>query len=136
MTSPNNPGIEPNFEGEEMHMPDGAKQMTTEPSGSPVLSGVIITLLFLILIALLGGLYYWSTLPEPTPAPTSTRPTAAENQEPESTTARARTEALDVVSTSDELSAIEADLLSTNLDELDTDLNAIEAEFTAALESN
>lgn len=55
------------------------------------------------------------------------RPTAAENNEPESTTAEAETESLNALSSSDELSAIEADLKSTNLDSLTSDLNQIDA---------
>ena len=67
--------------------------------------------------------------------PITTRPTNEQNDEPESTTAEARTGLLDVVSTSDELSAISADISSTNLDDLENEVPAIEAELSAALSS-
>ena len=68
----------------------------------------IIVLLFLILVAILAGFYYWYTIvmSEQVVTETGTRPTAEQNNEPESTTAEARTGLMDVVSTSDELDAI------------------------------
>ncbi len=79
-------------------------------------------------------MYYWFTMMQSTPivVPEVTRPTAAQNNEPESTTAEAQTEGMGVVSSSDELDAINADLESTNLESLDTELNAIDAELEAA----
>jgi hypothetical protein len=87
-----------------------------------------------IMASLLIGLYIWSQmmLQQPvTTLPTPNRPTPAENNEPESTTAEARAQTLDVVSTSDELGAIEADLEATVLDDFATELNAIDAELEA-----
>ena len=135
MTKPENHEVqEPNLEGVEMKMPAGTEAPTPATEQKSI-SGLIIVLLFLLLLLILGGLYYWSTfLNQPiTTAPAPTRPTAAENQEPESTTARARTENLDVISTSNELDAIEADVESTNLDDLDAELSAIDAELDAAM---
>lgn len=98
-----------------------------------IISLPIIILLILILLAILGGFYYWYTLViEEANTITATRPTAEANNEPESTTAEARTQTLDVVSTSDELPAIRADLESTKLDDLDTEIPAIESELNAA----
>jgi hypothetical protein len=64
----------------------------------------------------------------------SNRPTAEENNEPESTTAEARTDLMGVVSTSDELDAIEADAKSTNLEDLTSEITPIETELDAALQ--
>lgn len=117
-----------------MKMPEGTEEVT--PAGEhKSISGLIIVLLFLVLLLILGGLYYWSTFMQQPVAvtPEPTRPTAEQNQEPESTTARARTENLDVISTSNELDAIEADVESTNLDDLDAELSAIDAEIDAAM---
>jgi biopolymer transport protein ExbB/TolQ len=136
----NQPVIEPNFEGEEMKLPtvSAHRAVAAQTSGS-ILSWPIIILLVLILAAILGGFYFWYTLvvkeAQLTVVPI-TRPTAAENNEPESTTAKARTQTMDVVSTSDELSAIKADISSTHLEDLDVEFPAIEAELDAAIPAN
>lgn len=127
--------IEPNFEGAAMKMPTASTSKKIEvPKSTGVLSAPIIILLFLILVAILAGLFYWYLLvAKPEAIPTQLRPTAMQNNEPESTTAEARTEVMDVVSTSDELSAIKADLESTYLGDLTTEINPIKAELNAAL---
>jgi hypothetical protein len=132
--------LEPNFEGEEMKIPAGARVDTTYDTvvNQSVLNGPIIAVLTLIMVAIFAGLGYWYYLVVTTQivdAPVPTRPTLEQNKEPETTTATARTEALDVVSTSDEIGAIEADILSTNLEDLDTELVTIEAELDAALQN-
>ena len=126
----------PNFEGEEMKMPENTDaQPETKPESSIVNAPLLITLTVL-LILILGGMYYWFSTLTTTPAeitPAVERPTAAQNNEPESTTAEAQTEVLQTTSTSDEISAIEADLEATDLDSLDAELGAIDAEMDAAL---
>ena len=105
--------------------------------GHPSHFGVIIGLLIVILTMILIGLYIWSQMLASAPVNppvTPERPTAEENNEPESTTAEAQTEVLETVSTSDEISLIEADLEATDLDSLDTELKAIEAELDASVE--
>lgn len=100
-----------------------------------ITNGPILMLLIVLLIAVLFGMFYWFTMiGKDTPVTTidSLRPTAEENNEPESTTAEAQVEALGIVSTSDEIPAIEADVESTNLDSLEAELDAIEAEIDAA----
>ena len=100
------------------------------PSHFGIVIGILIILLTLILI----GLYMWSRIIVTAPqllSPSPERPSAAENNEPESTTAEAQAEILQVVSTSDELEAIEADLEASNLEALDAELNAIDAELNA-----
>ncbi len=128
---------EPNFEGEPMHLPTSVGAQTA-PAAPRALNIPIIILLILILVALLGGLGYWYYQVisiEITPQDTSTRPSIEANNEPESTTAEARTAATDVVSTSDELDAIIADIESTNLSELDLEMTTIENELDAALKA-
>lgn len=140
MADNNNNIKEPDFSGEEMKMPESAVPETPNATGEEKSSmGFVIAILAILLIAILAGLFYWYTLimqqaNTPAPAP-ATRPTAEENNEPESTTAEVETEAMNVVSTSDELSVIEADIESTDLDSLDAELQAIDAELDAALEA-
>ncbi|MBP6881305.1 MAG: hypothetical protein KBC35_01650 [Candidatus Pacebacteria bacterium] len=129
--------IEPNFEGEKMKMPENSGTMpVVEQPRSTIINGPLLLVLALLLIIILGGMYYWfSTLTiETAPIAEPSRPTAAENNEPESTTAEAQVDMLEVTSPSDEITAIEADLEATNLDTLDSDLRAIDAEVEAALQ--
>ena len=128
----------PNFEGEEMKMPENssASDQVEEKTGNIINAPLLFTLTILLLL-ILGGMYYWySSLDTSveTPAPAVERPTPEENNEPESTTAEAQTEAIITTSTSDEISAIEADIESTDLESLDAELNAIDAEIEAALQ--
>lgn len=93
--------------------------------------------LVIALIGILGGLAWWAHLGEetsPVSTPLAERPTAAENNEPESTTAKAQVETMQTVSPSDSLSAIESDIENTQLNSLGAELEAIEAELEAALE--
>lgn len=135
-TTNNQPVSEPNFDGEEMKIPATMKVAAAAPTNASLVSGPILILLFAILLALLGGIYYWYTIlmSEPIIAP-ATRPTAEMNNEPESTTAEARTGATDVVSTSDELDAIQADIESTRFDDIDDGFTAVENELGGALEA-
>jgi len=109
-----------------------------ESSSQNGLLGPVIGIIVIALVFILGGLYLWGTTlknnePLPTPTPIE-RPTAEENNEPESANAEADVEIADTVSTSDTIEAIEADVdATTDLDEIDTELNAIEAELEAAL---
>ena len=127
--------IEPNFEGEEMKLPTVRSERTAPVAkNQSLLTWPIIILLFLILIAILGGLYYWYILvTKPEMIDTLLRPTAEQNNEPESTTAEARTGVTDVVSTSDEPGAIRADLTSTQFEDIDTLTAPIESELNAAV---
>ena len=121
------------------------KTSTTPPSTVPdvvfaagnekIANGPVIFLLIVLLLAVLGGMYRWSVmLNRDVPIiTTGLRPSAAQNNEPESTTAEAQTEAYGVVSSSNEVPAIEADVEGTNLDSLDSELNAIDAELDAAV---
>lgn len=120
----------PNVDNLKMHMPEGSLAIPEGESEQKIANGPIIVLLVVLLILIVGGMYWWYTKLQNEPfLPTSTRPTAEQNNEPESTTAEAQTETMQAVSSSDEVSAIEADIESTNLDSLDTELQAIESEL-------
>ena len=137
----NNEVHAPDLSHEEMKLPENMADAPAEkPASTTPLNGIIIVILILLLVFILGGLYFWfsqltlqNNAPAPQPAPVVERPTAEENNEPESTTAEAAVETQQALSTSDEITAIEADLEATDLDSLDTELNAIDAELEAAL---
>lgn len=138
---PTNTGAEPQFTGEAMKVPGGSKPVTasvgTAVNRGP-LFGLIIALLFFALVLILAGLVLWNYLlvPSSVVIDTPERPTAEMNQEPESTTARAQTEAAAALSTSNELPAIEADLLSTDLSSLESELTAIDIMIETTGSSN
>lgn len=120
---------------DQLKMPEQA--FGTSKNAGPSVLGPVLAVLIVILVLLLGGLYLWGTtlqIGDPTYTPPAERPTAEENNEPESTTAEADVQALETVSTSDEIEAIEADLESTNLDALDAELNDIDAELEASMQ--
>lgn len=126
----------PDFTGEEMKMPENIDTQPKLKQKSSVINGPLLLILTVLLVAILAGMYYWFSTLTSTPVavtPTVERPTVEENNEPESTTAEAQTEVLEVVSTSDEITAIEADIEATDLDSLDAELEAIDAELEAAL---
>jgi len=124
--------MSPEFKKEEMKMPANSGQKENAVPHSAA-TGPIIVVLAVLLLAVLGAMYYWFTIMQATPVivPEVSRPSAIENNEPESTTAEAQTDGMGVVSSSDEIDAINADLESTNLDSLDTELGAIDAELEA-----
>lgn len=127
----------PDFAGEEMKMPENTNTQEMHVEDTSVVNAPLLITLTIVLLVLLGGMYYWfGTLEneEISVQPTIERPTVEENNEPESTTAEAQTETIQTTSTSDEISAIEADVEATNLDSLDAELNAIDAELEAAIQ--
>jgi uncharacterized Zn finger protein len=126
---------EPNFEGEEMKLPESDEQYLATEQLKTKSSPWILVLLFIFLSLILAGLVYWyqlaTQLPQLETAPI--RPTAEMNQEPETTNAVAEVESFDAMSTSDEMTTIEADLESTNLDNLEAELLQIETELEAVI---
>ena len=123
-------------ESEEMKMPENS-DMPVEQVEKSAVSGPLLFSLVVLLLVILGGMYYWFSVmqtPEPAPAPVVERPTAEENNEPESTTAEAQADTMLTTSPSDEIDAIESDIEATDLDSLDAELEAIDAELEAALE--
>jgi ABC-type Na+ efflux pump permease subunit len=130
---------EPVISDSEMKMPEERFGATVEPSDKTTHLGIILGILIVLLVLILGGLYIWGTMLQNSVAPIeknpAVRPTPEENNEPESPTADAQVQALETVSTSNEIDALEADIESTNLDALDAELDAIDAELDAALNS-
>lgn len=123
----------PLFTRDELKMP--AEGFGTKPqNNTPSYIGIILGILIVMLVLILGGLYLWGELilkNQQTVPVDTLRPTASENNEPESNNAEADVETLGAMSTSDEIDAINADLESTTINELDADLNAIDAEIVA-----
>ena len=122
----------------EMKMPEDNFIESDSDSNTKQL-GIILGVLIVLLVLILGGLYLWgSTMSTGVleTAPEVEQPAPAENNEPANTSDDAQVQALDTVSTSDEISAIEADIENTNLDELDAELDAIDAEFQEPPQSN
>lgn len=130
---------EPNFEGEEMKMPENTDlQPAVAEEKSSLINGPLLFVLALLLILILIGMYYWFTLVTAPPVetvPVVERPTAAENNEPESTTAEAQTDVMMTTSSSDELDAIYADIEATNFDDIDSDLNVVDTEIDSDLQT-
>ena len=125
---------QPDISTEEFKMPE-EKFGITKLQEPPSHFGIILGVLIVVLAILLGGLYLWSTsLQVPVVAPVVQRPTPEENNEPESNNAEADVQILQTLSTADEITAIEADIDSTNLEEMDAELQAIEAELDAELQ--
>jgi len=124
---------EPQFEGEEMKLPEDDSAETSEDTGNKKNSSALIIFLFVLLGIILAGMIYWyNTAFEAVPADTEiTRPALENNNEPETDTATAQTDGFSAMSTSDEITALEADLESTNLEDLDAELLQIEAELVA-----
>lgn len=118
----------------EMKMPEGSKQKRAPDAVPEREFGIILWLLIGVLALLLVGFFLWYlSLEEATPDRDSgaARPTAAENQEPESRNAVVDVDTFNTMSTSDTLPAIEADLESTDLSTLDRERTAIENALSA-----
>ena len=107
----------------EMHFPPTTKHSHVVP---------IIGVIIIMLILMLGGLVFWGGQLEKQKNDQIVE-TPIVNNEPETVRAEADTKILETLSPSDELDAIEADLGSTNMDSLDTDLTTIDTELDAAL---
>lgn len=124
-----------NNQDQDMKMPEQVFTDTPAEPEPPSVSGALIVAIIIVLVVILGGLYLWSMSLNQSydESPSVTRPTAEENNEPESTQAEAEVASQAAVSTSDELSPIEADLSATNLDSLDAELQIVEDEIRAGL---
>lgn len=122
----------PEFNDEEMHMPNnGFKTMETEHHGK---LGLILGLLILALVLILAGLYLWYTnafeqATSPIQQAEPIREVPEMPNDPETANADATVQQLDTVSPSNDLDSIVADVESTNLETLDAELNAIDAEL-------
>jgi hypothetical protein len=107
-----------------------SKEQARELQQYPSLLAVA-ALVILLIALLLGILYVWGSVLTHDGI-TQTAPTAQKpliNNEPETPRMTADVQALNTLSSSDELSAIRADLESTSLNSIDTDMQSIEAEL-------
>ncbi len=95
--------------------------------------GSILGVLILMLISILGGLYLWGSMLSKTESQTYVE-RVIPNNEPETPRAETDRQIMDTTSSSNELDAIYADLESTNLSDLDAELDQINAELNASLE--
>lgn len=93
------------------------------PWGAPAIGLCVIGVALLI-----GGIYLWNGTDTPPPAPP--QQDIRTNNEPETPRATADVQILETMSPSDELSAIEADISTTKLDTLDTEMSTIAAELS------
>ena len=115
----------------DMHLPD-ENFIDAEPTTKSLpLMPIILFGAILLLIGILGALLWWGstffTLPTvASPEPVATRPTAEQNNEPESANAEANVQVLDTLSTSNELPAIKADLFGTTIEGIDSEITAID----------
>lgn len=126
--------LEPVISDDELKMPEETFGNVTPSDQDSSYLVFILGALIVILVLLLGGLYLWSSTMNqeiPIPSMSNERPTAEENNEPESNNAEADVETAAAMSTSDSLDAIEADLNSTELNDLDSGLNEIQIEMEA-----
>lgn len=127
--------VEPNFEGEEMYIPETMQVVLTEDTPpEPLLSKPIIVLLFLILATIIAGFYYWYTIvmseqvPKAAPRPDTEPSTALIG-----TTTEASINSTSTKGTADNIEAIEADVNSINFDDVDNTLSPIESELNEAI---
>ena len=126
------PVIEPNFEGEEMKMPQGMAPVENPPTeAKSPLSATIIVLLTIVLLAIFAGLGYWYYLVmnDPLIEPIPEEPMMTDVEETDSSMNDTNSE----MSNSDEIEAIEADIDNTELEELDRELDEIDAELEAEM---
>ena len=118
---------------EEMKLPSSSPLSETDDRARGTHLLIILVTAIIVVLLMLGGLFAYDTLrqrsAEPSPSPTPSRPTAAENQEPESDTARAEVDTMQALSPSDQLSSIITDLENTRIDTIDAEIPAIESEL-------
>jgi hypothetical protein len=126
---------EPNFEGEEMKFPEGTFVPNENNTTSSPIGSSLITILSLLLLAIFAGIGYWYYLVMLSPTTTSTPSVEVIDLDINPTTDDIVVFSGDnnEVGSSDELNAIEADLLNTDITILTTELDAIEAELNEAL---
>lgn len=110
------------------------QESSTQTQGAELQKGVSVraVVISIVTVVVMGmiGLYLWgSTLtPQDLQKPVTEERTL-QNNEPETPRMDADVQALNTVSPSDEVSAITADIESTNLDSIETDLQGIGAEI-------
>jgi len=118
------------------HIPKTALKFPTQSKPvaeqSPVGFRIFLIALIVVLVCILAGLLAWLFLlqqPLTTPTPSPVRPTAEQNNEPESSTAEAAVTTLEAMSPSTEIDAIATDLEGTTIVDLEPLFVDIEAMF-------
>ncbi len=109
--------------------PAEMKMPTTFSESHHSQTGVILGVLIVVLVIMLGGLYLWGASLSQQETPQIERMPDIVNNEPETPRANADVQMLRTVSSSDELDAIEADIESTNLNTLGSELDEIGREL-------
>ena len=94
--------------------------------------GPILGILVIILVLILTGLFIWGGMLRNEMDATPEEPIII-NNEPETPRAEADQQILETLSPSDEVTSIEADINSTNLDSFDSDMNTMDAEMNAGI---
>ena len=133
-TNPNETSTpsEPVISDEELKKPDDAVNPIASPeSHSHVVA--ILGIVVVVLILVLAGLYLWGTTvsaPATTPAPAATESTTTPPTDTQAPV-DSQVQALQTVSSSDSIDAIQADLNNTNLDSLDAGVNTVNSDLSA-----
>lgn len=133
-----NDNLPPIVPTDELKKPVGHsfKKISNKPLEGTKWAPLILFFLVFVLIIIFVGIFVWQYLliqNNQVVQSTTSRPTAEQNREPESETARAQTEVLNTLNTSDELFMIEADIESTQIDTLDLEMQAIIAEIEGSV---
>jgi cytoskeletal protein RodZ len=114
--------------------PEVATNEATPAPASPVVaenksSGALIGTIIVIVILVVGGFYLWNTRVQPKieekTVPPTEQPLGQQTTEDQASNADPATTALAAQSSSDETASIEADLNATDLNNMDTELQAI-----------
>lgn len=122
------------FKNVEMKMPEDAFLETDATTKTiPILPFVLVGVI-LLLVGILGGILWWgseilNSKESANVTPTAQRPTAEENNEPESNNAEADVQIIRTFSSSDSVGAIEADVSATDIENLDQGIQDIDTEL-------
>jgi hypothetical protein len=91
--------------------------------------GPLLGILVIVVVLIFSGLYLWGAMLGKESGTREFTPRTLPNNEPETTRAVTDQDILKTMSPSNEIDALYADIESTNLDTLDSELDQIEAEL-------
>lgn len=91
--------------------------------------GPLLGILVIVIVLIFSGLYLWGAMLGKESGTREFTPRTLPNNEPETTRAVTDQDILKTMSSSNELDALYADIESTNLDSLDSELDQVEAEL-------
>lgn len=132
----NQPDLDNLVSDSEMKMPTQTWNAEEAAPKKPSLLGIGLVALIVLLILILGGLYIWKNQLVTSPTPVMDVSAPAERTEPEPAAEMEAEAETPPVSASSEIEAIEADLNNTDFDDLDAELEAMDAEMEAALQED